>query len=150
MREMPDEPEQDGSDQQLEDGAGEGGLRVLHLENLPEQLAALDCVPAAEYAAVLGQRLRAGWSLEEEAARTLGHYRQRDLPTWYDEIDRIQGLEAAAIEVYPRARRCLYHARNARWLPVLTAVLGDSDFVRVVSAVHRPGDPPPHEPSPPT
>src|SRR3546814_2633304 len=69
MLEMPDEPEHDGIDLQLEDWAREGGLRVLHLENLPEQLAALDCVPAAEYAAVLGQRLRAGWSFEEEAAR---------------------------------------------------------------------------------
>src|SRR3546814_8947098 len=43
MLEMPDEPEHDGIDLQLEDWAREGGLRVLHLENLPEQLAALDC-----------------------------------------------------------------------------------------------------------
>src|SRR3546814_16724149 len=112
MREMPDEPEQDGSDQQLEDGAGEGGLRVLHLENLPEQLAALDCVPAAEYAAVLGQRLRAGWSLEEEAARTLGHYRQRDLPAWYDAIERMPGLEGGAIPVEQRLRHCPIHTRT--------------------------------------
>src|SRR3546814_15825508 len=82
-------------------------LRVLHRENLPEQLAALDCVPAAEYAAVLGQRLRAGWSFEEEAARTLGHYRQRHLPAWYDEIERMPGLEGTAIAVEQRARHCL-------------------------------------------
>src|SRR3546814_211311 len=140
MLEMPDEPEHDGIDLQLEDWAREGGLRVLHLENLPEQLAALDCVPAAEYAAVLGQRLRAGWSFEEEAARTLGHYRQRDLPAWYDEIERMPGLEGAAIAVEQRARHCLIEARNARWLPVLERLLREGDCFVAVGAIHLTGD----------
>src|SRR3546814_11587901 len=107
MLEMPDEPEHDGIDLQLEDWAREGGLRVLHLENLPEQLAALDCVPAAEYAAALGQRLRAGWSFEEEAARTLGHYRQRDLPACYHKNERKPGRAGAATAVEERARPCM-------------------------------------------
>lgn len=140
MLEMPGEPEQDGIDVQLEDWAREGGLRVLHLENLPEQLAALDCVPPREYTLVLGQRLRAGWSFEEEAARTLRHYQQRDLPAWYDEIERMPGLEGAAIAVEQRARHCLIEARNARWLPVLERLLREGDCFVAVGAIHLTGE----------
>src|SRR3546814_14573422 len=69
MLEMPAEPEHDGIDLQLEDWAREGGLRVLPLENLPEQLAARDFVPAAEYPAVLGPRRAAGWPSEAKPSR---------------------------------------------------------------------------------
>lgn len=140
MLEMPADPAQDGIDVQLEDWARGGGLRVLHLENLPEQLAALDCVPPAEYAAVLGQRLRAGWEFEAEAERTLGYYRQRDLPAWYDEIEAMPGLEGAAVAVEQRARHCLIEARNARWLPVLERLLREGDCFVAVGAIHLTGD----------
>lgn len=140
MLEMPGEPAQDSIDVQLEDWARADGLRIVHLENLPEQLAALDCVPAAEYALVLGQRLRGGWSFEHEAARTLGYYQRRELPAWHAEIERMPGLQGDAIAVEQRARHCLIEARNARWLPQLERLLRQGDCFVAVGAIHLTGE----------
>lgn len=131
---------EDSLDVQLEDWARAAGLRLVHLENLPEQLAALDCVPAQDYAEVLGQRLRAGWSFEQEARRTAGYYRRRDLPAWFDEIERMPGLEGAAIAIEQHARRCLIEARNARWLPVLEVLLREGRCFVAVGAIHLTGE----------
>lgn len=126
-------------DHQLQVWAREDGVRLQHLENLVDQLAALDCVPAEQYALVLGQRLRNGWSWEEEAARTTGYYRDRDLPAWLDEIERMPGLDADAVAVEQRARHCLIEARNARWLPVLEKLLRRGDCFVAVGAIHLTG-----------
>lgn len=140
LLEMPGEPAQDSIDVQLEDWAREDGLRIVHLENLPEQLAALDCVPAVEYALVLGQRLQGGWSFRQEAARTLGYYQRRELPAWYAEIERMPGLQGDAITVEQRARHCLIEARNARWLPLLERLLRQGNCFVAVGAIHLTGE----------
>src|SRR3546814_12590899 len=65
---------------------------------------------------------------------------QRDLPAWYDESERMPGLEGAAIAVEQRARHCLIEARNARWLPVLERLLREGDCFVAVGAIHLTGD----------
>lgn len=139
MLELPDS-DQDSIDIQLEDWARASGMRLVHLENLPEQLAALDCVPSQDYAVVLVQRLRGGWSFEQEARRTAGYYRHRDLPAWLGEIERMPGLDGEAIAIERSARGCLIEARNQRWLPVLEELLrADRCFV-AVGAIHLTGE----------
>src|SRR3546814_16457452 len=113
---------------------------MVRQENRPKEVAAMDGGVAAEYGAVLGQGLRAGKSFEEEAARTMGHYRQRDLPAWKGKIERMPGLEGAAIAGEQRARHWLIEARNARWLPVLERLLREGDCFVAVGAIHLTGD----------
>ena len=139
MLELPESGE-DSIDVQMEDWAREAGMRLVHLENLPEQLAALDCVPAEEYAVVLGQRLRGGWSFAQEARRTAGYYKRRDLPAWLDEIERMPGLQGEAVAIEQQARRCLIEARNQRWLPVLDELLREGNCFVAVGAIHLTGE----------
>src|SRR3546814_16451253 len=57
-----------------------------------------------------------------------------------DEIERMPGLEGAAIAVEQRARHCLIEARNARWLPVLERLLREGHCFVAVGAIHLTGD----------
>lgn len=140
MLEFPFGGEEKSIDALLQEWAGRAGLRRVHLENLPDQLAALDCVPAPDYAGVLNQRLLGGWSFDLDAERTVGYYRERDLAAWLDDIDGMHGLTGAALAAEEEARRCLIDVRNARWLPVLEAVLRQGGSFVAVGAIHLTGD----------
>ncbi len=126
-------------DQLLQKWASEGGLAREHLENLPDQLAALDCVPADEYALVLQQRLLSGWSFDLDAERTVGYYRERDLAAWLDDIDSLHGLTGRALAAESEIRRCLISLRNERWLPVLESRLRQGGAFVAVGAIHLTG-----------
>lgn len=140
MLEFPFGGEEKSMDAVLQEWAGAAGLQRVHLENLPDQLAALDCVPARQYAPVLRQRLLSGWSFDLDAERTVGYYRQRDLAAWLDDIDSMHGLTGVALAAEQEARRCLINVRNDRWLPVLERVLGEGGGFVAVGAIHLTGD----------
>lgn len=126
-------------DRRLERWAADMRLRTEHLETLDEQLAALDCVPSAEQALVLRQRLRTPWLFSEQSARVLEYYRSRNLAAWLDEIDAMVGLDARARPIEERARQCLIEARNERWLPKLDAMLRRGGTFVAVGAIHLTG-----------
>lgn len=140
MLEFPFGGDEKSIDAVLQEWAGAAGLQRVHLENLPDQLAALDCVPATEYARVLSQRLLSGWSFDLDAERTVGYYRQRDLAAWLDDIDSMHGLTGAALAAEEEARRCLINVRNDRWLPVLDRLLREGGGFVAVGAIHLTGD----------
>ena len=62
-------------DARLQQVAAAAGKRLVHLETLEQQLQALDCVPAAEHAAVLDERLQKSWILRIESAEAMAYYR---------------------------------------------------------------------------
>lgn len=126
-------------DRRLERWATDMQLRTEHLETLDEQLAALDCVPSAEQALVLKQRLQTPWLFSEQSARVLEYYRSRNLAAWLDEIDAMVGLDARARPIEERARRCLIEARNERWLPRLDELLRQGGMFVAVGAIHLTG-----------
>ncbi len=132
--------EHESLDQVLQKWAGEEGLARVHLENLPDQLAALDCVPADEYAVVLQQRLLRGWSFDLDAERTVGYYRQRDLAAWLEDLDTLHGLTGPALAAEGGIRRCLIGLRNERWMPVLEDRLRQGGAFVAVGAIHLTGD----------
>lgn len=127
-------------DRVLAQWAQDAGLPALHLETLDEQLRALDCVPAAEHAQVLRQRLATPWLFEEQAQRVLEYYRAGDLPAWLDEIDAMVGLDAHASRIEQQARLCLLEQRNARWMAQLDPLLRTRSTLIAVGAVHLTGD----------
>ena len=126
-------------DTRIERWATQAGMPVEHLETLAEQLSALDCVPAAEHAQVLQQRLRTPWLFAEQSARVLEYYRTRDIAAWLDEIDAMVGLDTSGRAVEERARRCLIEDRNARWLPHLEPLLRAGGAFVSVGAIHLTG-----------
>lgn len=140
MLEFPFGAETGSIDAVLQDWAGQAGLARVHLENLPDQLAALDCVPPTDYAKVLEQRLLSGWSFDLDAERTVGYYRERDLAAWLDDVDSMHGLTGAALAAEEEARRCLISVRNERWLPVLDRLLRQGGHFVAVGAIHLTGD----------
>ncbi len=116
------------------------GLRTVHLEQVADQLQALDCVPSDQQARVLSERLKAPWLLGEESARALGFYRDGNLWGWLGDVDRMFGLSAEAKAIETRARGCLLEQRNAQWMPQLLALLSQGGCVVAVGAIHLPGD----------
>ncbi|AKC85908.1 hypothetical protein WQ53_03170 [Pseudoxanthomonas suwonensis] len=140
MLEFPFGAETRSIDAMLQDWAGQAGMARVHLENLPDQLAALDCVPPTDYAKVLEQRLLSGWSFDLDAERTAGYYRERDLAAWLDDVDSMHGLTGAALAAEEEARRCLISVRNERWLPVLDGLLRQGGHFVAVGAIHLTGD----------
>jgi len=126
-------------DRRIEQWAAALDMRAEHLETLDEQLAALDCVPSAEQALVLQQRLRTPWLFGEQSARVLDYYRSRNLAAWLDEIDAMVGLDARARPIEERARHCLIEARNERWLPKLETLLRRGGAFVAVGAIHLTG-----------
>ena len=126
-------------DVRLQRMAAAAGKRMLHLETLQEQLQALDCVPAAEHAQVLAERLRKSWVLRIESAEAMAFYRSRNLDAWLASIDRMDGLDAPARAVEQRARLCLLEERNARWIGPLETLLQDGGGFVAVGAVHLVG-----------
>ena len=126
-------------DRQLAAWARQDDIPIFHLETLEAQLQALDCVPPAEHASVLRQRLATPWLFEEQSQRVLEFYQAGDLPAWLDEIEAMTGLDAAAAAIEHRARLCLIEERNARWLVQLDPLLrADSAFV-AIGAIHLTG-----------
>lgn len=126
-------------DARLQRMAAAAGKRMLHLETLEQQLQALDCVPAAEHAQVLAERLRKSWVLRIESAEAMAFYRSRNLEAWLASIDRMDGLDAPAREVEQRARMCLLEERNARWIGPLETLFQDGGGFVAVGAVHLVG-----------
>ncbi|MFN7183096.1 MAG: TraB/GumN family protein [Thermomonas haemolytica] len=126
-------------DVRLQRMAAAAGKRMLHLETLQEQLQALDCVPAAEHAQVLAERLRKSWVLRIESAEAMAFYRSRNLDAWLASIDRMEGLDAPARAVEQRARLCLLEERNARWIGPLETLFQDGGGFVAVGAVHLVG-----------
>ena len=137
--EFPPGHEDKSIDAHLQEWAQAAGLERVHLENLPDQLAALDCVQPGDYAPVLRQRLLGGWSFDLDAERTVGYYRQRDLAAWLADIEAMRGLTGAAVAAEEEARRCLISVRNARWLPVLRERLEQGGAFVAVGAIHLTG-----------
>lgn len=130
----------DTIDVRLQREAHERGLAVIHLETVESQLRALDCVPAAEHALVLDERLKAPWLLREGAQRALDHYRAGNLSGWLADVDRMLGLGEAGKAIEARARTCLLEDRNVRWLPQLIALLRRGNCYVAVGALHLPGE----------
>lgn len=128
-----------GLDARLQHVAAGAGLRIVHLESLEQQLKALDCVPPAEHATVLAQRLRKPWFLQMDSAEAMAAYRNRDLGAWFANIERMDGLDAAAREIEQRARVCLIEDRNARWFGTLEEVFRSGPAFVAVGALHLPG-----------
>lgn len=126
-------------DRRIEHWAAGLNMQAEHLETLDEQLAALDCVPSAEQALVLQQRLHTPWLFGEQSARVLDYYRSRNLAAWLDEIDAMVGLDARARPIEERARHCLIEARNERWLPKLENLLRRGGAFVAVGAIHLTG-----------
>lgn len=126
-------------DARLQRMAAAAGKRVLHLETLEDQLKALDCVPAAEHARVLDERLRASWILRIESAQAMAWYRARNLEAWLADIDRMEGLGDEAKAIEQRARRCLLEDRNARWIGQIETLFQDGPCLVAVGAVHLAG-----------
>lgn len=119
--------------------AHEAGLRMVHLETLEDQLAALDCVPPEEYATVLEQRLADPAQLIRDDERALAFYREGDLAGWLADVEVARGLDAAAAAVMARARGCLITQRNARWTEELETLLRDGGCFVAVGAIHLAG-----------
>lgn len=126
-------------DARLQRMAAAAGKRVRHLETLEQQLQALDCVPAAEQAQVLQDRLRASWVLRIESAKAMAYYRARTLEPWLADIERMDGLGEAARASELRARHCLLEERNARWIGQLQTLFQDGPCLVAVGAVHLVG-----------
>jgi len=126
-------------DARLQRMAAGAGKQVLHLETLEEQLKALDCVPAAEHARVLDERLGASWILRIESAQAMAWYRARNLEAWLADIDRMEGLGDEAKAIEQRSRRCLLEERNARWIGQLETLFQDGPCLVAVGAVHLVG-----------
>ncbi|MET1023409.1 MAG: TraB/GumN family protein [Pseudoxanthomonas sp.] len=116
------------------------GLRTVHLEQVADQMKALDCVPSDQQARVLSERLKAPWLLGEESARALSFYRDGNLWGWLGDVDRMFGLSADAKAIETQARGCLLEQRNAQWMPQLLALLSQGGCVVAVGAIHLPGD----------
>ncbi|HEY0197044.1 MAG TPA: TraB/GumN family protein [Rhodanobacter sp.] len=123
----------------VEDIARSHGLKLVHLETLEDQLAALDCTPAADYAVVLQQRLADPQELRAETERALAFYRGGDLPGWQADIDAMHGLDARAQGAERRARTCLIEQRNARWIEELEPLLRTGGCFVAVGAIHLTG-----------
>lgn len=126
-------------DARLQQVARSAGKRLVHLETLEQQLQALDCVPSAEQAQVLEQRLRKSWILRIESAEAMAFYRGRNLGAWLDSIDRMEGLDEAARAIEQRSRICLLEDRNARWIGPLETLFQDGPGFVAVGAVHLVG-----------
>ncbi|WP_256645135.1 TraB/GumN family protein [Thermomonas paludicola] len=126
-------------DARLQQVARSAGKRLVHLETLEQQLQALDCVPSAEQAQVLEQRLRKSWILRIESAEAMAFYRSRNLDAWLDSIDRMEGLDETARAIEQRSRMCLLEDRNARWIGPLETLFQDGPGFVAVGAVHLVG-----------
>jgi uncharacterized protein len=126
-------------DDMVEEVARTRGLKLVHLETLEDQLAALDCMPAADYAVVLQQRLADPQELRAETERSLAFYRAGDLPGWLADIDAMHGLDAQAQGAERRAQRCLLEQRNARWIEELEPLLRAGGCFVAVGAIHLTG-----------
>ncbi|MFC5742995.1 TraB/GumN family protein [Dyella tabacisoli] len=126
-------------DRIVEDMARLHSLRLVHLETLEDQLAALDCTPAADYAVVLRQRLADPKALREETERSLAFYRDGNLPAWLADIDAMHGLDEHAQKAERHARECLLEHRNARWLEELDPLLRQGGCFVAVGAIHLTG-----------
>lgn len=126
-------------DSVVEDIARKHGLKLVHLETLEDQLAALDCTSPADYAAVLQQRLADPQELRAETERSLAFYRAGDLPGWLADIDAMHGLDARAQGAERHARSCLIEQRNARWIEELEPLLRAGGCFVAVGAIHLTG-----------
>lgn len=126
-------------DDMVEEIARKHGLKLVHLETLEDQLAALDCTSAADYAVVLQQRLADPQELRAETERSLAFYRAGDLPGWLADIDAMHGLDAQAQGAERRARGCLLEQRNARWIEELEPLLRAGGCFVAVGAIHLTG-----------
>ncbi len=130
---------EDTMDVRVQHLAAAGGLPLVHLEDMPAQLRALDCVSSQEQAQVLAERLRAPSQMQDESARALVFYHRGDLWAWLADVDRMSGLGDSARAIELRARRCLIEQRNAQWLPRLLQVLAQGGSLVAVGAIHLPG-----------
>jgi len=128
-----------GMDARLQLAAGAAGKHLVHLETLEQQLQALDCVPAAEHAAVLNERLQKSWILRIESAEAMAYYRSRNLDAWLASVDRMDGLSDPARAIEQRSRICLLEDRNARWIGPLETVFQDAPSFVAVGAIHLVG-----------
>lgn len=126
-------------DSVVEDTARAHGLKLVHLETLEDQLAALDCTSPAEYARVLQERLADPQELRAETERSLAFYRTGDLPGWLADIDAMHGLDAQAKVAEQHARGCLIEQRNARWIEELEPLLRGGGCFVAVGAIHLTG-----------
>jgi hypothetical protein len=126
-------------DARMQTMATAAGKHLVHLETLEQQLQALDCVPAAEHAAVLDERLRKSWILRIESAEAMAYYRSRNLDAWLASIDRMDGLSDSARAIEQRSRLCLLEDRNARWIGPLETVFQDGPSLVAVGAIHLMG-----------
>jgi uncharacterized protein YbaP (TraB family) len=126
-------------DSVVEDTARTHGLRLVHLETLEDQLAALDCTSPTDYAQVLQQRLADPQELRAETERSLAFYRAGDLPGWLDDIDAMRGLDVHAKVAEQHARGCLIEQRNARWIEELEPLLREGGCFVAVGAIHLTG-----------
>lgn len=129
----------DNLDSVVEAAARARGLRLVHLETLEDQLAALDCTSAADYAQVLQQRLADPQELRADTERSLAFYRHGDLPGWLADLDVMRGLDATARQAEQHARGCLIEQRNARWIEELEPLLRTGDCFVAVGAIHLTG-----------
>lgn len=123
----------------VEDIAHAHKLKLVHLETLEDQLAALDCTSPADYAVVLRQRLTDPAELRAETERALAFYRAGDLPGWLADIDAMHGLNAQAQTAERHARGCLIEQRNARWIEELEPLLRAGGCFVAVGAIHLTG-----------
>ncbi|MFT4178777.1 MAG: TraB/GumN family protein, partial [Thermomonas sp.] len=114
--------------------------RTVHLETLEQQLQALDCVPASEHALVLHERLQKSWLLRIESAEAMAFYRSRNLESWLDNIDEMEGLSEQARAIEHRARQCLIEARNERWIGPLQTLMQDGPCLIAVGSIHLVGE----------
>ncbi len=126
-------------DARLQQVAGAAGKHLVHLETLEQQLQALDCVPAAEHAAVLNERLQKSWILRIESAEAMAYYHSRNLDAWLASVDRMDGLSDSARAIEQRSRICLLEDRNARWIGPLETVFQDAPSFVAVGAIHLVG-----------
>ncbi|OOG55639.1 hypothetical protein B0E48_13515 [Rhodanobacter sp. C03] len=133
------DPRQRSIDSVVEDTARGHGLKLVHLETLEDQLAALDCTTPADYAPVLQQRLADPEELRAETERALAFYRAGDLPGWLADIDAMHGLDAKAQLAERHARDCLIEQRNARWIEELEPLLRAGGCFVAVGAIHLTG-----------
>ena len=135
----PHEPGPRSIDRLIEDYAREHSLKLVHLETLEDQLAALDCTPSPDYAVVLQQRLVDPQELRAETERALAFYRAGDLRGWLNDIDAMHGLDARAQKAERHARECLIEQRNARWIEELEPLLRQGGCFVAVGAIHLAG-----------
>ncbi|HEX7815920.1 TraB/GumN family protein [Dyella sp.] len=126
-------------DHVVEDIARTQGLRLVHLETLEDQLAALDCTLPDEYAVVLRQRLADPSELRTATERALSFYRAGHLAAWLEDIDAMPGLDEKGRVAERQARTCLIEQRNARWIEELEPLLRDGGCFVAVGAIHLTG-----------